>query len=309
MMNVLAMPHNTSSLLFLSLAFSCAALGCGDSADDGGAASVDAGGTGENPDAAGGGGDGDGGLSAEVCNGIDDDGNGFVDDIDVGGDGICDCLLIATIGIAGTWGEGEVFADWVMGKSDNGTTHLTPAGQDPELTVALLAPYHVIVVQDASVLDAFSQAEIDAVNGWVNAGGGLMTLIGYGDATERVNVNSLLAPMGLSYGDAQILGGSPTVPVDDTWATHPIAEEVTSIGMDNGYPVVDSGGGLVIAEEQGQVIGVAKAVGLGKVFVWGDEWITYNSEWVDPRYQVERFWLNSINWLTPQEQCEIDVID
>ncbi len=30
--------------------------------------------------------------SPEVCDGIDNDGNGIIDDVDVGHDGVCDCL-------------------------------------------------------------------------------------------------------------------------------------------------------------------------------------------------------------------------
>jgi len=46
------------------------------------------------------------------------------------------------------------------------------------------------------------------------------------------------------------------------------------------------------------------------VEVWGDEWITYNSEWIEhPDYQVERFWVNSIKWLSPINECQVPVPD
>jgi hypothetical protein len=42
--------------------------------------------------------------------------------------------------------------------------------------------------------------------------------------------------------------------------------------------------------------------------MWGDEWITYDSEWKDhPDYQVELFWLNVIKWLTPKAECQVAV--
>ena len=245
----------------------------------------------------------------EVCDGIDNDGNGKVDDLDLEGDGICDCLRIGTLGIPGKWGAGEVFDDWVNGKSDDDVVHLTPAPDDPEITAALLEHLQVIVVQDVSVLNAFSDAEVKAINDWINAGGGLMTLIGYGDSNERINVNKILAPASIGYDSAQILPGD-THPVDDSWnAGHPTAMNISSIGMDNGYEVDDMNGqGTVVATEEGLVIAVAKSHGDGKIFVWGDEWITYNSEWNNANYQVEQFWINVINWLTPQKACEIDVI-
>ncbi|MFW5926201.1 MAG: hypothetical protein ACOCV4_08530 [Myxococcota bacterium] len=256
-------------------------------------------------------------ISEEVCNGLDDDNNGIIDDVDVDGDGICDCLKIATLGLPGQWGDGDVFAEWLSTRSDDGAVHLTPQigdiedgnADDQEITPALLEPFHVIVVQDVSVLDAFTQDEIDALNGWVQDGGGLMTLIGYADPDERTHVNSLLAPIGIQYGSEQILASSDTIPIDDFWADHPTTENIEAVGIDNGYPVVPDEGSdaLIIAREGGHDVAAADTYGQGRVFVWGDEWITYDSEWAKEGYQVERFWLNLIKWLTPPEQCQVDL--
>jgi hypothetical protein len=284
-----------------------AASACG-SSDDGD------GGNGDSVADAGGGVDADVGedsdaslASEEICNGIDDDLNGKIDDIDVDGDGICDCLLIATLGIPGVWGDGDVFSDWLAGKSDIGVTQLTPPGEDPEITPELLLGFQIIVVEDVSVLNEFSEAEVGALSSWVANGGGLMTLIGYANETERTNVNTLLAPMELAYGSQGILAGSPTIAVDDFWADHPVTQAITAVGVDNGYPVEDlDGTGTVIAREGGHVVAIAKSHGSGKVFAWGDEWITYDSEWAQTNYQVEQFWLNLIHWLTPELECEID---
>ena len=256
----------------------------------------------------------DTGAHPEVCNGIDDDLDGNIDNVDEGNDGICDCLLIATIGIPGRWGAGEIFADWLDGKSDVGATHLTPlieegdtrTGEDQTITAALLAPFQVIVIQDVSVLDAFSEDELDAIVAWVEAGGGLMTLIGYGEPAERANVNAVLGEVGLGYGETPILPkeGGQTVPIT-MWTEHPVSEEINRVGVDNGYPV--TGDGIVVARQSGHDVARAKTVGDGKVFVWGDEWITYNSEWDTADYQVERFWLNVIKWLTPMEECQVEI--
>ncbi|HEY0881837.1 MAG TPA: hypothetical protein VGD87_09910, partial [Archangium sp.] len=62
-----------------------------------------------------GGGSGGGGPTAEVCDGADNDQNGIIDDVDVAGDGVCDCLKIATLGYAGQWGSGSVFSTWLNG--------------------------------------------------------------------------------------------------------------------------------------------------------------------------------------------------
>lgn len=248
-------------------------------------------------------GGGDGG--AEVCDGIDNDNNGVIDDIDVGNDGICDCLRIATLGAPGKWGQGDVFKAWLDSRSVKGAVSL--GGQ--VLDKALLEKYQVIVAQDLSTIGrAYSDAEVKALKDWVDAGGGLLTLIGYGDPSERTNVNALLAPFGTSYDAAQILqkpNGGSTVPITG-WVAHPVTQGVSRVGVDNGYEVV--GNGTTLATEQGKTMLKAQQVGRGHVLVWGDEWITYDSEWSShPDYQVTLFWLNMIKWLTPQGECQVAI--
>ena len=47
----------------------------------------------------------------------------------------------------------------------------------------------------------------------------------------------------------------------------------------------------------------------GHLVVWGDEWITYDSEWSShPEYQVAQFWVNSIKWLTVARVCQVPAV-
>lgn len=237
-----------------------------------------------------------------LCDGIDNDGNGVVDDVDVGRDGVCDCLRIATLGVPGRWGDGDVFTAWLNSRSNDGAVDLA----DAALSAEVLSPYHVIVAQDLSDAHAYTAEEVQALQAWVKAGGGFMTLIGYADPDVLDNVNTLLAPFGLSYGPDQALPrrGGQTVPVTE-WVAHPVTEGVTQIGVDNGYVVQ---GGLVIAAEQGAQMLSAVESELGHVLVWGDEWITYDSEWTEhPEYQVELFWVNAMKWLTPATDCQVPI--
>lgn len=299
------------------------AVACGSSEGDGdtAASGTDASGAGAGS-GSGGDGDGDGvggsfttsvgsgasssgsGGSAEVCDGIDNDNNGVVDDVDKGGDGICDCLRIATLGVPGQWGVGDVFATWLSERSDNGSVSLG----DQVLTPALLGQYQVIVAENVSTIGrTYAADEVAALQAWVEGGGGFMTLIGYGDPSERTNANTLLSPFGVQYQEQQILqkSGGSTVPVMG-WNAHPVSMGVSRIGVDNGYEV--SGGGTLVADEQGYDMLRAVEQGSGHVLVWGDEWITYDSEWTEhPDYQVELFWLNSIKWLTPEMDCQVPV--
>ncbi len=245
---------------------------------------------------------GDGG-SAEVCDGLDNDGNGVIDDVDKNGDGVCDCLLIATLGVKGSSGQGDVFAAWLTARSDTGAADLA----DQPLTPELLAKYEVIVAQDVHNNHQYTDSEVSALSNWVNKGGGFMTLIGYSNAGEAHNVNTLLAPFTMSYTDQQILqkSGSSTVPIT-MWTPHPIDMGVTAVGVDNGYPV--QGMGDTIATGGGFDVAKVQTIGKGHVFLWGDEWITYNSEWQDhPDYQVQLLWLNAIKWLTVAGQCQVAI--
>ncbi len=242
-------------------------------------------------------------CSPETCDGVDNNCDGIIDNVDKNSDGICDCLLIATLGDAGTWGQGDVFATWLGARSNTGAAALL----DQTLTPELLAKYEVIVAQDVHLNHVYSDAEVQALQAWVQAGGGFMTLIGYANLGEETNVNRLLAPFSMSYADMQILpkrGGS-TVPITE-WVPHPIDQGITAVGVDEGCPV--QGMGTVIATGGGNDVGLAQEVSTGHVFMWGDEWITYNSEWVQhPDYQVELFWVNTIKWLTAASKCQVPI--
>jgi len=318
----------TSLLVVLSLA-------CSASPDAGGSAGVNSGGFGASGGSGGfgatggsggfgatggvsGSGSGSGGASGfgsvgdeTTCNGIDDDNDGVIDDVDLGMDGVCDCLTVATIGAPGGAGQGNVFNSWLDARSAAGSTDLMTM----PLTATLLAPFQVLVVQNVEGR-VFSAEEIQAVQDWVRAGGGLMTLIGYSGASEGDSVNTLLAPFGVSYGTADVMQAvcTPTAipfvcgPRQSRsvveWQTHAISAGVTQVGMDNGKPVL--GSGTVIATGEGHTLAMAVEVDAGKVFVWGDEWITFDSEWSGrPEFQVELFWTNTIKWLTPVTECQV----
>jgi len=275
-----------------------------------------------------------------VCDGMDDDGNGVIDDVDIGGDGICDCVKVATIGTIGPWGTGNVFVDWLQMRSTDGSVALG----DQVLTPELLAPYDVIISLNVHTEPtgpahafaptgglpgvpttptvgvpgagaggpgtpnhAFSPDEVEALRGWVDAGGGLMTTAGYHWDQEIVNPNALLEPYGLSYVAGDVMSGGPggSVPVDQ-WHGHPLSLGVKAVGFNQGKAV--EGTGEAVASGEGKTIGMTTEYGAGKVFAWGDEWITHDRDWATlSNFQVELFWVNILGYLTPSDECQVPV--
>lgn len=245
--------------------------------------------------------------SAESCDGVDNDQNGIVDDVDLGADGICDCLAIGTIGEA-VYPMDETFDAWLAAR---GSRPVVALGNEP-LTPERLAPLQVLIVQDVRER-SHDAAEIAALESWVRAGGGLLSLVGY-VADNNVHVNALLAPFGVAYGSqlSFLAVGTVTWPVKG-WNPHPVTQGVSQVGVQGAYAVL--GDGQVLAQESdllgGPPIVLLRALepGAGKLLVYGDEWITYNSEWTDRTdYQIERLWQNALKWLPPSTECQVDIL-
>jgi hypothetical protein len=250
---------------------------------------------------------GSGPLGNETtCDGVDDDENGVIDDVDEAADRVCDCLRIATLGLHGEWGEGEVLKDWFEQRAQTQATEIS----SDQLTLEALAPFHVLLIRDVSANHSpelsFNSAQAEALKQWVRSGGGLMTVIGYSDAAEIGNVNTLLAPISLNYGSDPIVPGEGAATAVKEWFEHPVTQGIAQVGADNGYPV--EGQGFTIAAQDGYDLGKAVTIGDGHVLVWGDEWITYAAEWsASTTFQVERFWQNALVWLARADQCQVPV--
>lgn len=250
----------------------------------------------------------------ELCDGVDNDSNGIIDDVDAGHDGVCDCLNIATIGHIGPWSNGgNIFKSWLNARSPLGAIELA----DEELTTDKLKKFQIVVVLhvDTTAVEnkgvtapahhVFADGETSAFEAWVRAGGGVMTTIGYtnNEANEVVNVNKLLAGLGMGYSATQLgLTGN----VSD-WLAHPVSDGISNIFTDNGAEP-DGPSGMTIAHGGDKVALQVSQADLGRVAVWGDEWVTYDSEWADvDGQQVEHFWLNLLKWLSPPGECQVPI--
>lgn len=291
-----------------------AASGTGGTGNGTGGTGISVGSGGSSAASGAGGSAGAGSGSPETCDGVDNDGNGIVDDVDAGGDGVCDCLSIGTIGHIGPWSDGgNIFATWLNARTPQGAVELG----DQVLTPELLAPLQVIVVLHVGTMQitnndvvtpanhAFSDAEAAAFGAWVKAGGGVMTTIGYSgnEAEEVVNVNRLLSTVDAGYSVTNLdLSDYVT-----RWETHAVTDGVRRIFTSNGVEPSGSGTAVAFGPDERVALRVNQS-GDGHVVVWGDEWITYDSEWEDVQdQQVELFWLNILKWLSPPKTCQVPI--
>lgn len=229
------------------------------------------------------------------CDGLDDDCNGFIDDIDEGGDGICDCLSIAIVGTPGSLANSQ-FEQWLIDRGTS-TERIDPLLVD----AAALAPYDVIILDQLT--REYAPAEAMVFDDWVNAGGGLMAMTGHtaSPVSAQQWPNGILGPMGLVYQGALLNG-----PVTD-FSPHPTTMGLTSVTFLGGFEVAATipGQSEVVARLPGMVPAAqAQERGAGKVFMWGDEWIEYDSEWA-ALPEIAQLWTNIFEWLTPASVCSL----
>lgn len=233
------------------------------------------------------------------CNGIDDDCNGKIDDVDVGNDGICDCLRIGIVGNPGS-NPSANFQGWLTARGTSvERSHTAPT---ETFDAAFLAKYDVVIFDQLS--RDYTTTEADALRLWVEAGGGFVSMTGYTDTALDFRANSLLAPLGLSY-----LPGLHSEPVT-IFATHPVTAGLTSVTFLGGYLVGDSGGSGGTSTAIGSIsagpVAYAHERGKGRAVAWGDEWIEYDSEW-QSLPEIEKLWVNLMSWLGPQDSCSVPV--
>lgn len=237
------------------------------------------------------------GLGSEtVCDGVDNDGNGIIDDVDVGNDGLCDCIRIGFFGkVASDAGQATgSFESWLTALS--GQVPIAHLDATATLTASWLSNLQVLIVgglQDRAARagegSAFTGDEIAAFDGWIAQGGGVITLSGYtANIRDARPVAELIQNTGLGYDLMSVSGpgvisedGPPVWLRGITTPTHPIVDGVKEVGVYYGYPV--TGDGTPILSAEGYVLGVAKEQGAGRVFAFADEWITQDATWLGLR--------------------------
>ena len=262
-----------------------------------------------------------------------------------GGDG-CTCppLNVAVLGKPGKWGANPngdpdtALQDW-LNSSSAGTARVDNFTNRVTLTPDFLATYNVIIL--ASLSDdsnmgpwwTYSADEIAVFQAWIQNGGGVIALTGYASGNEMAPDNQLIGFSGITYNSDGVWGTctdwaictcTHSNTLSDWIRTDPVIANlstgVTLVGYENGHSINAPADGHVAATVAGTNALVGKIVGKGRVLAYGDEWITYTSQWTgvgdpsttDPgcqgelpqdKYQIFQFWYNMIRWSQPAANC------
>jgi hypothetical protein len=253
---------------------------------------------------------------------------------------------LAVIGKPGKWGANPngdpdtALQDW-LNSSSAGTAQVDDFTARTTLTPEFLAQYNVIILaslsEDSNVGPwwTFSADEIAAFSAWVQNGGGVISLIGYsGDPGEVGPVNQLIGFSGITYAtdgvwgtcaDAQTCNCTHSNTLSEWNSTDPVVAQLatgmTFVGYELGRSIIAPSDSHVAATVGGTSNAlVGKLVGKGRVLAYGDEWVTYASQWTgvgnpsanDPscagylpqdKYQMAQFWYNVIRWSQPAASC------
>jgi len=294
-------------LLALSLLGATALLACGASSVRSDAGAGGSGGPGSGTTGSGGGAASGTGATAAGGSGSGAGGSdgGLILDVDGGLQDASTACSHLNIGIFGNPGANASsnFQTWLM---DSGTSvqRIQTTTTDP-VTAATVQPFDVIIL-DWLTRD-YTAAEAAVFAAFVSAGGGIASMSGYdNDTSNDWRANSLLAPLQVAYS-GPLLNGPVT-----SFAVHPITAGLTSVTFAGGYAISDLGGTAstrtpiaFLPGSGGNVnVGYAVQMGAGRGFVWGDEWIEFDSEW-STIPQIKQLWVQVFAWISPTNKCAL----
>jgi hypothetical protein len=272
-------------------------------------------------------------------------------------------LRILSIGQPAKYGSGsgdntDAFQNFMNGNT-NGTATMEMLKTYKHITDIDLSKYDVIILQalytqipyNPADLWTYNDADAAALRDWVkDKGGALISLSGYwsDQPLEIQPLNKLLSGSdqwtGISYNgddtfnqdscpDTLCYCSRGSIPFNKWQSTTDCSSITTNsdksalgkVGVFRGRSVNCSGSGCNVfaKDSKNGNVGVAKLLGKGRVLGWGDEWVTYTSQWgltPDPQYDsptdmqcpghtpstsysVPQFWYNVFRWLVPGNTC------
>jgi hypothetical protein len=190
-----------------------------------------------------------------------------------------------------SFGEGPFWAhNSLIAWLSANTQSVMSAGSNATITPALLA--NVDVVLTRSISRTFAPDESAALYEFVAAGHGLFALTGYsGFVPENEQFTSLMVAFDASApglaGGGQVTELSP----------HPINAGLVQLPYDGGFEIREPAGAAQLGRLNGRVVGAAWQVGLGRVIVWGDDWVQFDDYWVAD--MLAMFWAQAFAWVWP----------
>ncbi len=161
-----------------------------------------------------------------------------------------------------------------------------------EITPTLFDGYDVVILR---VLGRpFSSSEALVLREFVERGNGLLALTAYGgSAGEAMDFSTLMDATATSAVDAPLTSTfHGTVTMFDP---HPITAGLTGLPFDGGYELQLPATGTSLARLQGSVVAGAIEVGRGRIVVWADDWVMFDSEWT----MAAKFWTQALAWVWP----------
>jgi len=274
----------------------------------------------------------------------------------------CEPVRILSLGQPAKYGANsgstdstKAFNDF-MNANTNGTATMTMQTSFVSITADLLSKYDVVILQglytnvyDPNGIWKFTSADATALHDWVSdKGGALIAMSGYFNdtAVEIGPLNQLMAPFGITYNsDTTFTQDDCPNPPDlcycaygsipfDNWVTDAVPDITKNLGIVGVFMgrsiTCSSPDCKVVATDNvdtsavSKTLGVAEQVGNGRVFAWGDEWVTYTSQWgldattnqydnattyqqcvghtPHTSYTVPQFWYNVFRWVA-QTSC------
>jgi hypothetical protein len=220
------------------------------------------------------------------------------------------CRRILVLGAPGA-NPSSNFQGWLQGNGAIVTRAQTMASDGP-LRRELLDTFDVVII-DWLQRD-YTAAESTILRDWVVAGGGLISMSGHDSGATADRQVSLLQSVGMTYQLGQAYNGPATF-VSSPVSTIPGSSRVLGpVTFNGGMQVVTTsaftGTSMAVATVPGgTVVGMTGNLGHGNLFVFGDEWIEFDSEWATMP-DIQQLWFNTVNWVNanpghaPMVDCE-----
>ena len=218
-----------------------------------------------------------------------------------GGSSLYGCRRIGIMGAPGA-NPSSNFQAWLETQGAIATRFHADASA-PTLQRSELETFDLVIVDWLQRL--YTAEEATTLAEWVREGGALMVMTGHDSGATADRHVSLIAALGPSFdlaagpisGPATLLAHPTTASADGTGTLPPVT---FNGGLRTTVPAELTADIVPMASIGDEIVGVAGPLGAGRVLLFGDEWIEFDSEW-STMPPILQLWLNTVTWLRPDE--------